>query len=99
MTADAGQDSPLDLAARRMERALATLEQRLAQKVVQAGEKAGAAFDQDRANLAIELDTARARERDLEEAAAAAYDALASAIAEIRAALGEERETDQQMEA
>jgi thioesterase domain-containing protein len=89
MTADSGQDGPLDLAARRLERALAMLEQRLARRLAEAGQQAGAASDQDRANLAAELDAARARERDLEEAASAAYDALAGAIAEIRQVLGE----------
>ncbi len=89
MTADAGQDGPLDQATRRLDRALATLEQRLARRLAEAGQQAGSSIDQDRANLAAELDGARARERQLEEAAAAAYDALAGAIAEIRQVLAE----------
>jgi Domain of unknown function (DUF4164) len=89
MTADAGGDNALDLAARRLERALAVLEQRVAQRIAQASAGAGAAFDQDRAQLAADLDGARARERQLEDAGVAASAALAKAIAEIRAALGE----------
>jgi len=89
MTADAG-DSALDLAARRLERAVAMLENRLAERVAQAGAEAGGLFDQDRANLASELDAARSRERALEEAGAQASQALGRAIEEIRAALGTE---------
>jgi hypothetical protein len=87
MTADSGQDTALDLAARRLERALALLEERLARRLDHAGD----AFSEDRANLASELDAARARERALEEAGEAAYAALSHAIAEIRSVLGEER--------
>ena len=87
MTADAG-DSALDLAARRLERAVAMLESRMAERVAQAGAEAGGLFDQDRAKLASELDAARARERSLEEAGAQASEALGRAIEEIRAALG-----------
>jgi hypothetical protein len=89
MTADGAVESALDLAARRLERALALLEQRVGQRIAAAGADAGVVFQDDRANLAAELDQARARERDLEEAGAAASAALAGAIAEIRAALGE----------
>jgi hypothetical protein len=76
MTADAGADSALDLAARRLERAIALLEQRLAHRVAEASVGAGAAFDEDRTRLAAQLDNARARERQLEEAGAAASAAL-----------------------
>jgi hypothetical protein len=79
----------MDLAARRLERAMALLEQRLAQKIAQASAGAGTAFDQDRAQLAAALDDARARERELEEAGQAASAALSRAIAEIRATLGQ----------
>ena len=54
--------------------------------------RSGTASDEDRARLATELDEARARERQLEEAGAAASEALARAISEIRATLGEARE-------
>src|SRR5436305_9981374 len=80
-------DSALDLAARRLEQALHVLEQRLAQRLKAAGEAAGGLFDQDRAQLAAQLDEARARERELEAAGAEASAALGRAIVEIRAAL------------
>ncbi|HUZ11625.1 MAG TPA: DUF4164 family protein [Caulobacteraceae bacterium] len=86
MTADAGGGA-LELAARRLERALALLEQRVAQRIAEASDGAGAAFEADRGALAHQLDQSRARERELEEAGAAASAALASAIAEITAAL------------
>ena len=87
MTAEAGD--AVELAARRLERALALLEHRLAQQLAEASAGADGAFDQDRAQLAAALDEARARERELEEAGQAASAALSHAIAEIRAALGE----------
>jgi hypothetical protein len=88
MTQASVPDSALELAARRLERAVSLLEQRIAQRIATASAGAGTAFDQDRARLAAALDDARARERDLEEAGEAASQALANAIAEIRAALG-----------
>ena len=89
MTGEAG-DSALDLAARRLERAISMLESRMADKMAQASAAAGGLFDQDRAKLATELDASRARERALEEAGAQASEALGRAIAEIRSALGRE---------
>jgi len=80
-------ESALDLAAKRLDAAMHVLEQRLAQRLKTAGEAAGGLFDQDRANLAAELDEARARERELEAAGAEASAALGRAILEIRAAL------------
>lgn len=80
-------ESALDLAAKRLERAVHVLEQRLSEKLRQAGAEAGGLFDQDRAKLAAELDRAKARERELEEAGAQASVALGKAIEEIRAAL------------
>ena len=80
-----GAENALDLAAKRLERALAMLEQKLAATAKQAAD--GGLFDQDRARLAAELDQARARERELEEAGAEASAALGRAITEIRAAL------------
>lgn len=80
-------ESALDLAAKRLERAVALLEQRLTVRLKQAGAEADGLFDQDRAKLAAELDQARARERELEEAGAEASAALGRAILEIRAAL------------
>ena len=80
-------DSALDLAARRLEQAVHVLEQRLAQRLKAAGAEAGNLFDQDRAQLAAQLDEARARERELEAAGLEASQALGRAIQEIRAAL------------
>ena len=82
-----GGESALDLAARRLEQAVHVLEQRLTQRLKTAGDAVGGLFDQDRANLATQLDEARARERELEAAGAEASQALGRAIVEIRAAL------------
>ena len=82
-----GGDNALDLAARRLEQAIHVLEQRLTARLKEAGAQAGGLFDQDRANLAAQLDEARARERKLEAAGAEASAALGRAIVEIRAAL------------
>ena len=87
-------DNALDLAAKRLERALAALEQRLARP----GVAAGGLFDQDPSGLAAELAAARARERELEEAGQAASEALGRAIAEIRAALADQGEPAQAQE-
>jgi hypothetical protein len=82
-----GGESALDLAAKRLERAVHLLEQRLAERAKDGGGAVGGLFDQDRAKLAAELDEARARERELEAAGAEASAALGRAILEIRAAL------------
>lgn len=81
---------PLDAAVKRLERATSMLQQRLVNRVSEAGAVAGGAFDQDRANLAAELDAARARERELMAAGADASAALGRAIEDIRAALGQD---------
>lgn len=77
-------ESALELAARRLDRALTALEQRLTQ-----GGGSGDLFGREPAHerLAAELDRARARERELEAAGAEASAALGRAIQEIRAAL------------
>ncbi len=80
-------DSALDVAAKRLESALHVLEQRLKAKLKAAGAEAGGLFEGDRASLAAELDAARARERELEEAGAQASAALGRAIEEIRAVM------------
>jgi len=89
MTADAGHEGRIDVAIRRLERATALLEQRLAHKVAEAGANVGGLFDRDRAQLAAELDAARGRAHDLAAAGEVASTALAKAIAEIKATLGE----------
>ncbi len=87
MTRETAGDSALDLAAKRLERAVMVLEQRLTERVAQAGAEVGGLFDQDRSDLAQQLDQARSRERQLEEAGAVASEALGRAIQEIRSAL------------
>ena len=89
MNRESAGDSALDQAAKRLDRAVAQLEQRMAARAPQAGEEPGGLCDQDRAKLADELDKARARERALEEAGAEASAALGRAIAEIQAALAD----------
>jgi hypothetical protein len=81
----------MDAAVARLDRAVAQLEVRLSALTAEAAGSNGGLFDQDRANLAAELDAARARERDLEAAGSQASAALGRAIAEIRAALGDDR--------
>ena len=84
----------IETAARRLERAVVMLEQRLSRLSGEAD--AGGLFDQDRAKLASELDAARARERELADAGEQASLALGRAIAEIRAALGEQGEGEEE---
>jgi cell division protein ZapA (FtsZ GTPase activity inhibitor) len=85
--ADSGEEAPLEAAARRLERALALLDSRVKTLTDRAEGAAGGLFDFDRSNLAAELDAARAREKELEEAGRQASEALDRAIAEIRSAL------------
>lgn len=80
-------ESTLDIAAKRLERAVLGLEQRLNQKVAQASAEVGGLFDFDRAQLAAELDQSKAREKALEAAGSEASEALGRAILEIKAAL------------
>ncbi len=77
----------IEQAAKRLDRAVLLLEQRLSRLSGEA--EAGGLFDQDRSKLAQELDAARARERELIDAGEQASQALGRAIAEIRHALGE----------
>lgn len=96
----------LDLAVRRLERAVSQLEQRIAAKAAEAERALAAAAsasalaavtpepslfdDEERARLVADLEAAREREKALEEAGEQASVALGRAIAEIRAALGED---------
>jgi hypothetical protein len=78
-------ESALELAARRLERAVVALEQRLSQATA-----AGASddlFNAAKAGGEAELDRAQARARDLEAAGAEASAALGRAIEEIRTAM------------
>lgn len=94
-----GEGNALELAARRLERAVAQLEQKLgaeraARPVATETSAPGGLFDaaaeSKAARLAVDLQAARAREKALEEAGEQASEALGRAIAEIRAALGDE---------
>jgi len=111
-----GEGNALELAARRLERAVSQLEQKItaertarlaafsaAASAASSSRGAGAAagepgdpglFDVEAesraARLAVDLEAARAREKALEEAGEQASEALGRAIAEIRAALGDE---------
>lgn len=89
MIRDSATESALDLAARRLERAVVMLEQRMNGRAggPPAPGDGGGLFDPDPGQLAAELEKARARERELEAAGAEASAALGRAIAEIRAAL------------
>ena len=93
MTQEAPEGGVLETAVLRLDRAVAQLEARLGGLLAEAQGANGELFDLDRAKLAAELDAARARERDLEDAGSQASAALGRAIAEIRAALGDERRT------
>ena len=88
---EAGDEGGLDQAIFRLERAVNQLEHRVGALVAQAEGANGGLFDQDRSKLADELDAARSRERELEQAGALASRALDRAIIDIRAALGEDR--------
>ena len=79
----------LDVAIRRLEHAASLLEQRLGHRVAEAGAQVGGLFDLDRARLASDLDTSRAHERELSEAAAQALAAVDKAMTEVKTALGE----------
>ncbi|CAN7485670.1 hypothetical protein LJR219_003318 [Phenylobacterium sp. LjRoot219] len=86
MIRESAGESALELAAKRLERAVSALEQRLAKG---AGGDRGDLFEPaaEPPGLVAELERVRARERDLETAGAEASAALGRAIQEIRAAL------------
>lgn len=90
-------ETALDLAAKRLERAIAQLEARMREPGAEP--QTNALFDQDRAQLAAQLDQARAREKELEAAGAEASAALGRAIAEIRKALNGQAHNPQNLEA
>lgn len=93
MAQDLPPESPMDLAVRRLDQALAMLEARVAARLERLPEDENgdlfvqAEANEDRARLAAELDAARTREKALEEVAAEASAALGRAAAEVRAAL------------
>lgn len=92
MADDPPLEGPLGRAVHRLAEALAGLEARLAERPAVLASDSGdlfapPAFDEDRARLTAELETARAREKALEAVAAEASAALGRAAAEVRAAL------------
>jgi len=92
MTDGSGPASALEAAIQRLDQAVAQLDLRLGALAAKAEGGNGDLFDEDRARLAADLDSARGRERDLEAAGLQASIALGRAIADIRAALGEDDE-------
>jgi hypothetical protein len=84
MNRETAGESALELAAKRLDRALTALEQRLAEEPSPAG---GDLFGASSPALAAELDRAQARALELEAAGAEASAALGRAIHEIRTAL------------
>ena len=90
VTADG--EAPLEAAIKRLEHALAVLDGQVNALSGRADGAAGGLFDQDRSQLASELDAARARERALEDAGASAAQALDRAIGAVRQALQQAEE-------
>ncbi len=93
MTNDAPPSSEFADAATKLDQALKGLETRLESlfdriETIAPFEREADALRRDRARLADDLDRARARERELQELADEASDALGSAIREVREALG-----------
>jgi hypothetical protein len=84
---DAVDGGPIGAAARRLERAVVLLGGRIKTLSTRAEGAAGGLFDEDRSQLASELDAARAREKALETAGAEASLAIGEAIEGIRRAL------------
>lgn len=92
MMREASESGALDVAIQRLDRALSQLDRHVTALAAQASAANGGLFDQDRSNLAAELDAARGRERELEAAGAQASEALGLAIAEIRSVLNTDDE-------
>jgi hypothetical protein len=85
MSQEPAPETALEMAAKRLDRAVSLLERKLTRGG--GSSDPGGLFQEDRSRLAAELDQARARERALEEAGAEASAAFGRAIAEIEAAL------------
>lgn len=91
-TPPGGTVGALEAALHRLDQAVAQLDLRIGALSAKAEGSNGGLFDADRAQLAADLDAARGRERDLEDAGLQASAALGRAIADIRAALGEDED-------
>jgi len=94
MTDGTGPTGALEAAIQRLDQAVAQLDLRLTTLAEKAEGANGGLFEEDRAQLAADLDASRGRERDLEAAGLQASVALGRAIADIRAALGEDTDED-----
>jgi len=94
MTDGTGPTGALEAAIQRLDQAVAQLDLRLADLSAKAEGSNGGLFEEDRAQLAADLDASRGRERELEAAGQQASGALGRAIADIRAALGEDEDSD-----
>jgi hypothetical protein len=79
--------SALDLAILRLDRAVVGLEQRMEGLIGRASGVSTDLFEEDRSQLAADLDLARARERELVAAGREASKALGQALADIEIAL------------
>ena len=79
--------SALDLAILRLDRAVVGLEQRMEGLIGRASTVSTDLFEEDRSQLAADLDAARARERELVAAGREASQALGQALADIEVAL------------
>jgi hypothetical protein len=90
MSEEPSREQRIDRAVRRLDRAATLLGQRITRRIAEAEAQGGSLIDEDRARLAAELDAASSRERALEAAGAEASQALANAIAELQAAVGED---------
>ncbi len=82
-----GAGATLESAMRRLDGAVGSLEAKLSAKLEAMASGKDDLFDADSSQLAAELETARAREKALEQVAAEASAALGRAAAEVRAAL------------
>jgi hypothetical protein len=98
MSEEPAPETRIDRAARRLDRAVTLLEQRIARRIAEAQAQGGSLIEEDRARLAAELDAARGRERELEAAGAEASRALAAAIEEMQTALGDMSPQDRRKE-
>jgi hypothetical protein len=90
MAPEGGSESGIERSVRRLDRVVTQLDQRIARRIALAEAQSGSLVDVDRARLAAELDAARSREKELEAAGAEASLALAEAIAQLRATLGDQ---------
>jgi len=94
MTDGSGPTGALEAAIHRLDQAVSQLDLRLGALATKAEAGNGDLFDEDRARLAADLDASRGRERELEAAGLQASVALGRAIADIRAALGEDMDDE-----